>query len=262
MNYKIIATDFDGTLVNSKGFLTEKTKNKLLELRTKGYIIVGVTGRILSSVVNRIDKSLFDYLILCDGTFIYDTHKEETIYASFLPEDLIKDIIQTFASRITKIDLASLHNYYLYKDTPYTKSEYVKEVKDISLIPEQISRMTLFFKNNEEVEHYHKIIKNKYKIVNAFIMQDSFSDLRRININMRGVNKVSTLKLLGNKLNISLEEIIFFGDGLNDLEIFESPVFSVAMGNALEEIKKKSNDITLTNDEDGVAYYLDKITDK
>lgn len=262
MKYKIIATDFDGTLINSKGILTEKTKNKLLELHTKGYIIVGVTGRILSSVVSRIDESLFDYLILCDGTFIYDTHSEETIYASFLPGELIKDITQTFESRITKIDLASLHNYYLYKDSPYTKSDYVKGVKDISLIPEQISRMTLFFKNNEEVEYYHKIIKDKYKIVNAFIMQDSFSDIRRININLRGVNKVSSLKLLGEKMNISLEEIIFFGDGLNDLEIFESPVFSVAMGNALEEIKKKSNDITLTNDEDGVAYYLDKLTGK
>ena len=76
---------------------------------------------------------------------------------------------------------------------------------------------------------------------------------------LKDTNKINTLKLLAIKLNVSLENIIFFGDGLNDLEIFESEVFSVAMSNALEEIKSKANDITISNDEDGVAIYLEKL---
>lgn len=259
MKYKIIGTDFDGTLLNSKGELTEKTKQTLINIKNKGYITVGITGRIMSTVKNRIDTNLFDYLILCDGTFIYDTKKDETIYANIIPPQLVEDIILTMIGKVTKIDISTLNNYYILKCVPQSSSSYIKTIKSISQVSEPISRMTLFFKTNEEVEYFYKMIKEKYKILNPFIMQDSFSDERRINIVLKDTNKINALKLLSSKLNVPLENIIFFGDGLNDLEVFESEVFSVAMSNALEEIKNKSNDITLSNDEDGVAIYLEKL---
>ena len=259
MKYKIIGTDFDGTLLNSKGELTEKTKQTLINIKNKGYITVGITGRILSSVKNRIDINLFDYLILCDGTYIYDVTKDEILYASHIPISLAEEITLTMIDKVTEIDYGALNNYYILKGKVNNPSSHVKTIENISQITEPISRMTLFFKTNEEVEHFYKIIKEKYKILNPFIMQDSFSDERRININLKDTNKINTLKLLSSKLNVSLENIIFFGDGLNDLEIFESEVFSIAMSNALKEIKSKANDITLTNDEDGVAMYLEKL---
>ena len=90
-------------------------------------------------------------------------------------------------------------------------------------------------------------------------MEDSFDEEKRININLKNINKKTTLEYLAKQLKIDTDEIIFFGDGLNDLEIFSSNIFSVAMLNALKEIKEKSNDITLTNDQDGVITYLEKI---
>ena len=52
--------------------------------------------------------------------------------------------------------------------------------------------------------------------------------------------------------------MIFFGDGSNDLEALEMVGMGVAMENALDVVKEKADDVTLSNDADGVAYYLEK----
>ena len=61
------------------------------------------------------------------------------------------------------------------------------------------------------------------------------------------------------KLNISTDEVIFFGDSTNDLPIINKVGLGVAMGNALDEVKLQAKEVTLTNDEDGVSDFLDKL---
>ena len=65
------------------------------------------------------------------------------------------------------------------------------------------------------------------------------------------------LKLL-EILEISSNNSLCFGDFVNDLDMFRVCKFSVAMGNACDEIKKNANFITYSNDNNGVAYFLDK----
>ena len=57
---------------------------------------------------------------------------------------------------------------------------------------------------------------------------------------------------------MSLDEMIFFGDGLNDLEVIDEVGLGVAMGNALDEIKDKSKEVTETNNNDGIVKFLDR----
>lgn len=75
-------------------------------------------------------------------------------------------------------------------------------------------------------------------------------------INPKGINKRTVLEELGKKLEIEMEEMIFFGDGLNDLPLMDSPVYSVAMGNALDVVKEHANEVTLSNNEDGISRVL------
>ena len=75
-------------------------------------------------------------------------------------------------------------------------------------------------------------------------------------INPANLNKANSLEELGNKLDIALDEMVFFGDGLNDLEAIERVGDGVAMGNALQIIKDKAKHVTLSNNEDGIASYI------
>ena len=77
MKYKVISTDFDGTLLTSDKKVTDRVQNILLKYKEQGYLIVGITARNLSSVKSVCNIKLFNYLILNNGAFIYDTEKEQ-----------------------------------------------------------------------------------------------------------------------------------------------------------------------------------------
>ena len=78
-------------------------------------------------------------------------------------------------------------------------------------------------------------------------------------VNNKGTNKYKTLKELCSKLNILVNEVIFLGDSTNDLSIISKVGMGIAMGNALQEVKEKAKEITLSNDEDGIAVFLEKL---
>ncbi len=72
-------------------------------------------------------------------------------------------------------------------------------------------------------------------------------------------NKGSGLIELMNRLNITKEEVIAFGDGNNDLELFQTAGWPIAMANACNELKPLARLTTKSNKEDGVAYMLERI---
>ena len=58
---------------------------------------------------------------------------------------------------------------------------------------------------------------------------------------------------------VSIDEVIFFGDSTNDLPLISKVGLGVAMGNALEEVKDQAKEITLSNDKNGIARFLEKL---
>jgi hypothetical protein len=73
-----------------------------------------------------------------------------------------------------------------------------------------------------------------------------------------GIDKAHALDTVLRPLGIQRDEVISFGDGHNDLSIINYAGIGIAMGNAVEDLKQAANDITLTNDEDGIYYSLKK----
>lgn len=75
-------------------------------------------------------------------------------------------------------------------------------------------------------------------------------------------NKGNAVKKLLEILNIKKEETIAIGDDINDLSMFEQVGYKVAVDNAIDIVKENADEITLSNDEEGVAVFLDKILEK
>lgn len=74
----------------------------------------------------------------------------------------------------------------------------------------------------------------------------------------KGLSKGASLLEIANFYQIKREDIIAFGDELNDLTMIESAGVGVAMANAVDGLKEIADYITLSNDKDGIAYYLDR----
>lgn len=78
-----------------------------------------------------------------------------------------------------------------------------------------------------------------------------------IECSCQGVSKGEAVLRLQEKLNISAEETLIFGDGENDLSMFSCGT-AVAMGNAMESVKQAADRITLDNDHDGIAAVIEE----
>lgn len=74
----------------------------------------------------------------------------------------------------------------------------------------------------------------------------------------KGLSKGKSLLEIAEIFNIDQKDIIAFGDEMNDETMIKAAGVGVAMGNAVEKIKEIADYVTLTNDEDGIAYYLDR----
>ena len=253
--YKIIAMDFDDTILTSDKHVSEYSKKVLSNYKNKGYIIVGVTGRSLSSASEACDINIFNYLILNNGTHIYDVKTKEARCISLLDKNVCEKISKLYEDIAVKYDYCSLNNYYMTRIFTRQSKPFLVKVDDISEVNEDICKMNIFLKENDNIEEIRDEINSKFE-VNAFIMQDSTSSEKWLVINPKGLNKCTTLELLCKEHGLTLDNAIFFGDGLNDVELIQNAGLGVAMGNALPVVKSVSKDITLTNDEDGVAKYI------
>ena len=81
---------------------------------------------------------------------------------------------------------------------------------------------------------------------------------KNIEVNAEGVNKGNAMVRLGESLGIHREEIMAFGDGLNDLQMLKEVGIGVAVSNAREEVKAAADHITRSNDEEGVARFIEE----
>lgn len=254
MKYKLIAMDFDGTLLNDKKEITNKTKKCLELYRQKGCLIVGVTARNLSSVKGVSDIKLFDYLILNNGSCIYDTVDDKLDQSFFVNSEDANHVTQDFKDISKRIEYCCLNHYYVFLDKNNTNLYFIKDINNLSEITEKIMKINITLKDQSKVEQMRDLINSKFSNLDCYIMQDKQD--KWLFLMPTKINKATTIEQLGDKLNIKLEEMIFFGDSLNDLEIIEKVGMGVAMGNALELVKKKAKAITKTNNEDGIYYFL------
>ena len=112
MRYKLIATDFDGTLLTDDKRVTDITVQKLLYYKSQGYKIVGVTARALGSTKYTIPIDIFDYLILNNGAYIYDVENSNSRYIGILDQTILSDIIALLEDEQNHIDIVSDETFY------------------------------------------------------------------------------------------------------------------------------------------------------
>lgn len=262
MQYKVISMDFDGTLLTNNKTITERTRKLLFKLKSENYIIVGVTARNFSSVKKVCDLDMFNYIIMNNGSYIYDVEAKKGEYVKTIDKEVAKEITDYFKDIATGIDYISIEKYYMFRNKGMIDPrDFVVKVNDFQEVNDFVSRINIMASTNEEVEEYKKHIDSNFQNVKCIIMQDTDDGINKkwIALNPKGVNKYTTMQKLCEKLEINIADVIFFGDSSNDVEMIENVGLGVAMENALPQVKEKADKVTLTNDEEGIAEFLENL---
>ena len=250
---KFVATDMDGTLLNSKKEIHEEFYEVFREMREKDIIFAAASGRQYYSLLETFDNIKDDMMFIAEnGTFV--VYKGKEIVTNSLDRDLAMELIN-IGRKIDEsyVVLCGKNSAYIESDDDRLVNEvskYYKRYKivdDITTINDDILKVTIcdFRGSEENSNNYFVEYRDKAQVT---VSGDIWLD-----ITAKNINKGVAIKEIQELLGINYEETVVFGDYLNDLEMMESGYYSYAMENAHDDLKKVARFIAKSNDENGVV---------
>ena len=260
---KLIATDLDGTLVRSDDTVSAYTHEVLGRVRAAGIRIVGATGRgpRLTSLV-RNDIRDADFLVLAQGGWVIDQQLGLVLRSERLPGgDLAAALsdLEAVAGPLSVMVEALEHNDSpLWGDyDPAWRYPVVVERRTRAdcMTGDVIKAFARSFDH-----HVDDLLAVAQRIVPPHVASVTQAGLDYIEICPPNVDKGTGLAVVAQAVGVDPADVLVFGDMPNDLPMFAWAGWSrVAVQNAHPSLLAVADEVTLTNDEDGVAVYLDKL---
>jgi len=256
---KLFVSDIDGTFLNSKHEVTDKTKEAMQLLKENGYDLALCSGRVMASVQKNIEIAGIDaFAIGSNGGVI--AYKNKVLYGEKIPYDKIRKILD--------IGQEKGYGFHMYDHDTYYSNFYDKErLKHLHLEDPDKKQANAYFDTNV-LDH---IIENEIPIYKVMLHMSFHEDQETYNrikalgglylamsgedssdIMIEGVSKGRAVKYLVDNSKKKYDKIVTIGDHENDIPMLEYAHIGIAMGNAIESVKEKSDYVTDTNDNDGL----------
>ena len=268
MPIRLIAVDFDGTLLNSRWEISEANRQALVAATECGARVVAVTGRRFYSALP------FAQLIPCPLTLITSnggliaTPSGEVLHRNFLPREAALRVLEV-AREFRPYSVAIFHmpgygqismqdNAVL--DGPLgwylkTSSHCLRLVPDLEAVIDTDPIQVMIGGPPAWIEPAERLLQGSpiYGSIHLTWTKYFARNVSILDIMNRGCSKGQALKLWAERCGISPQEVMAIGDNFNDLEMLQFAGQPVLMGNACPEIDRPDWPRTLSNDEDGVA---------
>lgn len=268
---KLIVTDLDGTVLEHGQLANDLDQKVLLQAAQNDIGVTIATGQSWHSAKPRADffdiKDHLDLVIVANGAMISKASKYEPLYYSEIDQAIVKKVFDKMTSMDACVLAFYLKNQHVYWNGVQLRAESLIErnwidkfiVEDISkresFSYREIIQMMIFVPEEQEAE-FNAWLSNEgiYNYINSMKSNiESMPIYEFINVD---ASKGQAIKKLAEMINVNLDEIVIFGDNMNDVSMFAEIPNSVAMGNAVEPIKKMAKCITDTNKNAGVGKFI------
>ena len=267
MKYRIIALDLDGTLTNSEKIITEKTKQRLMDFQRNGGKVILASGRPTMGIVPHAEslclKDFGGYILAFNGGCVIDCSTGKTMFSQTLPNSVIPEIAGIIKDY--PVGINTYEGKYILAGNQvnsYTELEAKingMEIKYVEDLPGYVNfdvNKCLLQGEPEVIAELEKLLSEKYKGKLGVFRSESFF----LEIVPSGVDKALSIDKLLKMTGIKTDECIACGDGFNDISMIKYAGLGVAMSNAKQPVKDAADYITLSNDEDGIAHLLKRIS--
>jgi 5-amino-6-(5-phospho-D-ribitylamino)uracil phosphatase len=258
----LIVLDLDGTLLTDDKKISPKTMHTLSEARKQGHEVMIATGRpYRASEIYYKQLQLGTPIVNFNGAFVH--HPADNTWGTYhepMDLDVSRQIIEAcqdfpFRNIIAEVkDDVYLHYHDEKLIDVFMMGNPSISTGDIREFLTDNPTSMLIHAEEEDVNE----IRAHLDEVHAEVI-----DHRRwaapwhvIEIVKSGLNKAVGIEKVASTLNIPQDRIIAFGDEDNDFEMLKYAGTGVAMGNAIDDLKEIANEVTLSNEEDGIGRYL------
>ena len=245
---KIIFFDIDDTLRNSKtGFIPSTIPTAFKQLRDKGILTGIATGRGIFGVVPELKALKPDFFVTLNGAYIEDK-KGNVIYSNKIAKDKVEEYITWTKEVGIDYGLVGSHAAKLSRRTEMISQAIDPIYPNLEVDPdfyqkEDIYQMWTFEEQGDDLV----LPESLASTLRMVRWHEHSSDV----VPISGSKAAGVAKVV-DQLGLKPENVMVFGDGLNDLELFDYAGISVAMGVSHDKIKEKADYITKTLEEDGI----------
>ena len=263
MNYKMIALDMDGTLLDESKNISSRNKKAIQKAKAIGKKVVIATGRPLVGikwVLNELEiNASDDYVIAFNGALVQNVHTEDVIFQRTLSLEDYTYLYQF--SQAYGVHIQALTESYVTTPVhnPYTQVEAdINQIQTVlcdvhAFDPNETIVKVMFVDEKEKLDdiekHLPEVLKSNYSVLRSAPIFLEFLNPE--------VNKGVGVQAIAAVENYDASEIICVGDAGNDIAMIEYAGLGVAMANASPSVKDVANHITDSNEDDGVAKVIE-----
>lgn len=263
--YKLIAFDMDGTLLDSNKKIRQDSLDAIAEAVKAGKYVALSTGRSTPEIKEYLpDLKNVKYIISSSGAYLYTNPENQVILDRPFEYETVKALFKATSS----FDLM----WHLHGNTGYVQSNQASHLEDYGMaiyrnlfetLDKFVDDLQAYYENHRDSVYkfncYCRTPEQREtvrKAIEGLPVTIAYSEKKSIEVSPEGISKASGLKKLCEHLGISLAESIAVGDGDNDLEILKVAGLSVAMGNSNKSVLDIADVVVKDNDNGGCAQVI------
>ena len=248
-NISIILSDLDGTLFHNDKSISNFTKETIRRAQAKGILFGICTSRAKVNAIKFLDGIEPDILITNGGGIVY--YQDKKIYdCEFTVEEICKLIAAAFEVFGEDIIISVDNEHALYSNSREELGDKFWTYNDFSDFRETCMKMCIESLDKEKVEKVASVIG----LENVDYLP--FSDIPWYKLSKKAATKEKAIEELCRHLNITSSKIAAFGDDFNDIGMLKLCGKSIAMENAIAEVKQAADEVCASNEADGVAQWI------
>lgn len=266
----ILALDLDGTLLNSEKHISARNRAALQKAADAGHFIVPATGRALNAMPREVlEQPFVRYVISINGACVSDQQTGRIllrreialktalgVLAFAKRYDCMRDVYWNHTGWTNREYFENLRYYNSDEEVVRLIQVTRKPIEDIEAFLREkqapVQKVQLCFRNMDERAAAWKEIEAAFPEI---VVTSSFRN--NLELNAHGADKGLALRFLANHLGLSETDTFAFGDSSNDLAMLRAAGTGVAMGNAADWIKENADTVTDSNENDGIAKYIE-----
>ena len=255
MQQKVLVFDVDGTLYDMVHHeIPSSAIAAIKKAKENGHIFVIASGRAFYGLGKALDELAADYIISMSGG-VLTNNKKQIIKKHVLAKEDIQDLVDFANAHEAGLVLKFKDGMYLYQHSE--KINWLEGQMNSDIGQEIFVDCPLQNHHLKDEEVLAACIHADPKIIKAAFSQHprmSFTSYCEdgFDVAVKGCTKGSALSELMQHLNVKREDVICFGDNYNDISMMETAGYSIAMGNAVAEIKERADYVTSSTDQDGI----------
>jgi Cof subfamily protein (haloacid dehalogenase superfamily) len=264
---KIIAFDLDGTVLNSGKEITPRTLTAIHRALSAGIHIIPATGRQFYDIPRPVKDISPSFIIANNGAQVYKMPEENPVLSKCYEKNAVLSLLDEFRNfkgmifgaydTVGVFDnkgrgfeegiTARKRSSGLWKN-PYPLVDIESLIKE----GKRFIKLVMIFEDMAERQRAFDALLPRKDLYVTYFAADN------IEVMPAGVSKGSALRFVAKELGIAMKNVMALGDSDNDKEMILEAGLGIAMGNAIEELKARADEVTLSCDEDGAALAIEK----